>query len=201
MSQIYDRRILRTKKLLREAFTRLLQTKPLEKISVKELCDLAGINRSTFYLHYQDLRDLYTRLEEDLYTTFEEKLERFMKEEGKWYESLLSDSQPNKLSIFLETYHFIAENSDLATLALNTHDDRNIVMRIYKKGKESFLEEFIGRVSPQGLSKLSYYFEYIASGSVGILASWVQSGMKETPEEMHAITQEFILRTPLPRLE
>ena len=73
-------------------------------------------------------------------------------------------------------------------------------MRIYKKGKESFLEEFIGRVSPQGLSKLSYYFEYIASGSVGILASWVQSGMKETPEEMHAITQEFILRTPLPRL-
>ena len=74
MSQIYDRRILRTKKLLREAFTRLLQTKPLEKISVKELCDLAGINRYTFYLHYQDLRDLYTRLEEDLYTTFEEKL-------------------------------------------------------------------------------------------------------------------------------
>lgn len=85
-------------------------------------------------------------------------------------------------------------------MALSSGGDRNIVMRIYKKGKESFLKDFSDKVSPQELSKLSYYYEYIASGCVGIFTSWVQSGMKESPEEMNAITQEFILRTPLPTL-
>lgn len=201
MSQVYDRRVLRTKKLLREAFTRLLQQKPLEKISVKELCDMSGINRSTFYLHYRDLRDMYEQLEEDLYRTFEEKLERFIKEEGKWYEYLLSSKERPTISIFLETFHFIEENRDVAAMALSRSSERNIVMRIYKKGKESFLQEFADKVSPEGLSKLSYYYEYIASGCVGLITSWVQGGMKESPEEMDIITQEFMLHTPLPALE
>ena len=50
-----DHRVRVTKLMLRKAFTELLSKKPLQSISVKELCELAGINRGTFYTHYQDL--------------------------------------------------------------------------------------------------------------------------------------------------
>ena len=53
-----DRRTKRTKLLLKNAFTELLSMKTLNEISVKELCELADINRGTFCLHYQDIYDL-----------------------------------------------------------------------------------------------------------------------------------------------
>lgn len=198
MSQTYDRRILRTKKLLREALTELLQEKPLEKITVTELCALSEVNRSTFYLHYRDIHDMYEQIEEEVYLTFAKKLDRFIREEGRWYENLEGGGMPT-LSIFLEAYHFLKANRDIVGFVLKGEGSRNIVMRIYQQGKERFLQDLDQKISEEALSKFSYYYEYIASGCVGIITSWVEGGMKESPEQMNALTQEFILRTPLPR--
>ena len=49
-----DRRNAYTEKLIRDTVFDLLKTKPIEKISVTEVCKRAEINRSTFYLHYMD---------------------------------------------------------------------------------------------------------------------------------------------------
>ena len=51
---------------IRQAFTKLLREKPIQRIAVKELCQEAGVNRSTFYAHYQDIYDLLTKIEEDM---------------------------------------------------------------------------------------------------------------------------------------
>ena len=48
-----------TKSDLQEAFWRLYAQKPLDKITIRELTELAGYNRGTFYLHYQDIYDLF----------------------------------------------------------------------------------------------------------------------------------------------
>lgn len=58
-----DRRIERTKNSIIDAFLELRSKKEIEKISVKELCEKAGINKSTFYTHYQDIYDLSEQLE------------------------------------------------------------------------------------------------------------------------------------------
>ena len=50
-----DIRIEKTERAIKQAFMTLRAGKPLEKIKVKELCDLACINKSTFYAHYQDI--------------------------------------------------------------------------------------------------------------------------------------------------
>lgn len=49
-----DRRNAYTEKIIRDTVFELLKRKPIEKISVTEVCKLAEINRSTFYLHYMD---------------------------------------------------------------------------------------------------------------------------------------------------
>ena len=50
-----DIRIEKTERAIKQAFMELRREKPVEKIRVKELCDRACINKSTFYAHYQDI--------------------------------------------------------------------------------------------------------------------------------------------------
>ena len=59
-----DRRIRRTRTLIFDAALELSMEKPLEKISVVELCDKAGINKSTFYLHYKCIDDCFQKCHE-----------------------------------------------------------------------------------------------------------------------------------------
>lgn len=58
-----DLRTERTKRSIANAFLELRKQKPLEKISVKELAELAYINKATFYTHYHDIYDLADQLE------------------------------------------------------------------------------------------------------------------------------------------
>lgn len=62
-----DLRVKRTKKSIINAFLQLCAKKPPERITVKELADLAEINKATFYLHYKDIYDLLEQLENDLF--------------------------------------------------------------------------------------------------------------------------------------
>ncbi len=61
-----DLRVQRTRKNIINAFLTLRAKRPLEKISVKELAELAQINKATFYLHYRDIYDLSETLENEL---------------------------------------------------------------------------------------------------------------------------------------
>ena len=61
-----DLRVKRTRKSIVNAFIELRTKKPLEKITVKELADLAVINKATFYLHYQDIYHLSDSIEDEL---------------------------------------------------------------------------------------------------------------------------------------
>ena len=60
-----DLRIERTKKCIKDAFIELRKTKPIEKVTVKELAALACINKATFYSHYNDIYDLSEQMENE----------------------------------------------------------------------------------------------------------------------------------------
>ena len=61
-----DLRTKKTQRSIREAFLQLRGKKPLERITVKELTELAEISKATFYLHYQDIYDLSDRLQQEV---------------------------------------------------------------------------------------------------------------------------------------
>lgn len=73
-----DRRILKTKKAIKNAYLTLLEKKDYADISVKELVDLADINRSTFYLHYYDINQVFEELIDEVF----EKVSSAIPEEG-----------------------------------------------------------------------------------------------------------------------
>jgi AcrR family transcriptional regulator len=65
-------RTIITRRILKESLLELMQEKPVSKISIKEICDLSEMSRSTFYLHYQDQFELLADIEKEvLEKTFE----------------------------------------------------------------------------------------------------------------------------------
>lgn len=65
-NKLPDRRVLRTKKNIRQAFLRLLAEKNINQITIKELSDLADINRKTFYMYYSNIEEILFELEDEL---------------------------------------------------------------------------------------------------------------------------------------
>lgn len=72
-----DRRIRRTKRLLRQALAELMNEKEFKDITVKEITDRADLNRGTFYFHYTDTYDLREKIEDELVHDFQEVLSSY----------------------------------------------------------------------------------------------------------------------------
>lgn len=92
-----DLRVKRTQKSIKDAFCQLRKKKSLEKISVKELSELAMINKATFYLHYHDIYDLSSKLENELIGQMIDELREFKLQNGS--DEILRFSQAMRKSI------------------------------------------------------------------------------------------------------
>ncbi len=69
-----DRRVKRTKRVLKDCLFALLEEKTIDEISVKELTEAADINRSTFYFYYNDINDMMIQIQDEIFDVFEEKV-------------------------------------------------------------------------------------------------------------------------------
>lgn len=70
-----DLRIERTRKSIVNAFIELRTKKPIEKITIKELAELACINKATFYSHFRDIYDLTENLEDEIINSIVEGIQ------------------------------------------------------------------------------------------------------------------------------
>lgn len=69
-----DARVRYTQRVIKESFLSLLREKPVNKITVKEVCELAELNRATFYSHYSDCFALMENIEQELLDAFRQSL-------------------------------------------------------------------------------------------------------------------------------
>ena len=127
-----DLRIERTRKSIHNAFIQLRSKKPLEKISVKELAELAYINKATFYSHYKDIYDLSDKLEDELIASIIKTIPN--------PENMISDSA--NMTTFITT----AFTSHKALLYTIFSDSRT---GIFIKKLDAALKELIYSYHPQ----------------------------------------------------
>lgn len=111
-----DHRSRVTRMLIRRAFTDLLGQKPIESISVKELCAAAGINRGTFYGHYQDLYDLRRQMEEEMMADFQKAMEPLLAQEGEL----------SPLEVTTGIFRCLRDNADVCTVTLGLAATRSL---------------------------------------------------------------------------
>ncbi len=177
-----DRRIRRTKALLTDAFLSLLKTKSFNDITVKELCETADVNRGTFYLHYKDIYEMMERLEEEIVTRFEEVLTLHTPEE--------LGSDPNEL--LYDLFVFIAEHADLCQTLLGQYGDISFLMKIKSIFHDRFWNVWLHTFYEEDRSRYEYSYNFIVSGCIGLIETWLSLGHRESPEEMAALAGSII---------
>ena len=177
-----DRRVRKTRRQLRECLISLLKEKKVQDITVRELTDMADLNRGTFYLHYKDVFDLLEKTEAELQDEFNQLV---LKHDAV-------DLKQRPAVIFNEIYSLVYENADLIEILLGEIGDLTFVNRLKKLIREKCLKDWMEVFRTGNPAVFDAFFSYIASGCVGLVQYWLQTGLKETPQQMAKLTEQII---------
>lgn len=157
-----DQRVRVTKQLLRAAFLTLLAQKPVQGISVKELCEEAGVNRSTFYLHYKDVYDLQEQLEGELLLELEHLITQSPLMTGA--------ATPEATSSFVASIFAVLErNMEMCAILLGPRGDKKFLADIVAMGRESSVGEYMKKYPGLTQEQAEIFYSFIAWGFIGLL--------------------------------
>lgn len=174
-----DKRVRKTKKHLRDALIKLMKEKKVNKITVKELTELADVNRSTFYLYYDDIFDMVDKVESEIIENFSLVFEEF---------STKDSTYENTLSFFIYVFKFVKDNSDICEILLGPD------------GEYSFMEKFkvaINTSQPNLISKKTrlkneFFLPFIISGCIGTIQHWLEGEMKSSIEDIACFVTDMV---------
>jgi AcrR family transcriptional regulator len=178
-----DRRVRKTKRQLRLALMQLMSEKNVKDISVRELAAIADINRGTFYIHYKDVYDLLSQLEEEMAQGLVQVCRAHHAEE----------SSGSTFPYLNDLYKFIKENADLCRVLLGANGDKAYTDRICQILRDEHLYDFVSYFYPGDESLLNYFCAFIISGNLALALRWINTGMRESPEEMAVLAGEIIM--------
>lgn len=172
-----NQRVVLTKKLLKSSLIEMLQTQSIYRISIRELCENAGINRSTFYKYYGNQFDLLNEMEEDLLINIEETLASVEGYDQNVLEQIIS---------------YLEKDIDFIRLLLNSNVDpefpKNLmsmapIQRIIKNQMVDLPE-----------AEQDYYYRFLLFGCYEIVRTWINKEDRESPKAIAELILKFIPR-------
>lgn len=166
-----DRRTKYTKMVLRQSLLALMREKPVNRITVKEICALADVNRSTFYAHFADAYDLLRHIQEEFYGSILDSLQRY-------------DAVESTQALVLEIVRAIRGQSDLCQVLFSDYGDQAFLRRLMYIAHDRSLEAWSRRNRAVSREELEYAYAFVANGSVGIIQTWIAGGLREEEKEI-----------------
>ncbi len=166
-----DRRTKYTKSVIREALFDLMEDKPINKITVTDICKEADINRSTFYSYYEDVYELLSTIQNEL---FENVMLSLSSE--NWFEDLLE---------------LVDANRDLCSVLIGPHGDASFMRQLLYLGYENSVALWKKNYPDAPSEMLDYLYAYMSSGVIGILENWVFSDYALSIDEVGRLVMGF----------
>lgn len=175
-----DPRVLRTRKLITEAFIQIFQTKSFSEISVKDITTEAMINRATFYNHFLDKYDLLEKVVEE-----------------KLHLNLGCEKQKTSMSIeeTIETVFLSLTRFETSVPSVSGQEEKEAIDAIIKLELVNIFRTKLIEINPQTetrlLDKLANWLTFIVRG---ISLDWKHSDQDETAGEFIEPLLPFIMR-------
>lgn len=165
-----NRRIRMTRKLIRGALIELLQEKTIDKISVKEICARADVNRSTFYDHYEDIYALLGDMEAE-----------FISQIPQEYASASIRAQ------LLGFVRYVRDHQQLYA-AIRKYSDM-----VRKRLIPLILQNYISEMQPEGAKPRATELcvVYVVNGSACLLDDWIRRGCDLSLDDMTDLLMRF----------
>ena len=162
-----DKRIMKTKRAIHAAMSKLLADKPIDEITVTELSEAAEINRKTFYNYYSSVYMVAEEMEDEIVARFDETLRRID------FDTLLKDPQ----TTFNTLARLIASDLDFYGNILTNRNQVIFLQKIISSLKERVMTLYASQISADA-ELVEYVLEYIVAGIVSVYQRWFISGMK-----------------------
>ncbi len=170
-----DRRVKYTKMVLKDSLLKLLSEKDISRITIKEICDGADVNRATFYAHYADQYDLLEKIENELFDNIRAYLAG---NEQRGYPS--SDSEwSDTVNMVAEIFDYLKENAALCKLLLNDRRNLDFQKRIMTLVYDPYFLR-LADGSPFTREELEYVYSFTLTGCVGLVQTWLDTGMAQS---------------------
>lgn len=177
-----DRRVKRTKKLLLDSLTELLKEKDLKDITVKEISDYSDLNRGTFYLHYKDVFDMMSQIQEELFENFN---------------TILNQCAPKGFNdspyqVLYHTFMFLEENKEISKVLMGPHGDYQFILRLRNLVKQHLSDVWVK--NNFNMETFEFYYSYCISGILGLIQYWLESDLNKTPDHMAKLVNQIITK-------
>ena len=174
-----------------KALLSLLEKKPFEYISIRELCEEAGVNRSTFYLHYENTGDL---LKETTIYVLDSFLSYFTVD-SKRIQSQYAMCDLQELNFIREEYlhpylSYIRDNRRIFAAVLSQPEifqSQAIFQRLFKDVFTPILDRFHYAKGEQ-----HYIMMFYMNGITAVISEWLKDGCQKSIEEMSEIIQHCV---------
>lgn len=156
-----DKRVIKTRSSIKYAFMELALEKDISKISVSDIAERALINRSTFYLHYTDVRSVADDIEALFASTISECIEQFD----------LNDLYGSACSLFSRLTYNLDKDVTLKEYIIRSKNSQNVADKI----KNIIVEKALDSIDESRKSKALYPLIFAASGIIDCYLKWTRS--------------------------
>lgn len=180
MAQKLDRRKRYTRMALKNGLMELLKEKPISSITIKEICEQADINRSTFYSHYADQYDLLTNIEDEIIDELNQALLQYDYTQEK--EALA------RLKYLLE---YVYSRHEHFRILFSDHGNKRFTHKVMYAAQTHIMNDFSEPEHKMSETAAKYMTIYSISGSITVIEYWLENGMRESTDEMARIITEI----------
>lgn len=193
MGEKQDRRIIRTKKEIKEAFISLLEEKNFDSITVRDLTERANINRGTFYLHYLDKYDLLEKCEEEVFANI---LSIF--NAGAVIDILQGQDMTVRLPFFVRVFEYLKEEATFMKVILGPNGDPAFQEKIRQVFIKNLNDNILTKMDLESVKvPIELLTTYVSSAHLGVIQYWLNTGMKQSPEEVTTILFNILMNGPV----
>lgn len=175
--------------LMNEALLLLLERKEYEFITVKEICQKGGVNRSTFYLHYESMDDLLQETIETLNKRFYESFNQ------KKIDDIIDSADKKDLFLitpeYLKPYLNFIEQNKRAFALFYSKPKLFGTEKVFNKMYQSIFQPIMRRygVAEQDMS---YVFGYYSGGVIAVVKNWVKQNFDRSVDDIITIITSLI---------
>lgn len=176
--------VKKTKKAFEEALALLAKEKPLNKITVKEICEEAQLSRNAFYFHYQDIFALVEEIENQMVSEVEGYLAEF-REMG---------FPKNILATIKSMVGLLAKNRDISLMLLDSSFAPNFVPRLGKLFSDFNFEYYKAYHKTDYRANYDLFYSFISNGFYGMIRDWLKNENPIEAEKLEILAYVMIKR-------
>lgn len=176
-----DRRTLYSKKMIRESLYELMKEKPINKISVTEICARADVNRSTFYAYYTDIYDLNQKIIKEFFS-LQKKVIKHIKDSIKVKTALDAFTYEDFYEISYYYIKTVAENTDLYKFIFNQNTNTSVHASFGKVTYHTIRDVLNPIIDESRAEELKQAYTFVAGGTTALIMKWIEAGC-DTPIE------------------